>query len=246
MSFDGPEWAVSASASGPKSLGKQPKTDDDLPLLDRLLTGDMQAFEELVRHHKLRVYRTTFAITGNAEDAEEAMQDAFMKAYQHLGEFQRASKFSTWLTRIAVNEGLQKVRRRKLTISLDDEATYEHAIMPKQLEDWRDNPEKLFTKEQTREIVESAIQSLPTIYREVFVLRDVQGLSTEEAGEALGVSIANVKSRLLRARLAMREFLAAHFQRRPTFKSKLMKVRWKIQDVLAISMRRTSEKKEGM
>ncbi len=228
--------------------GAQTKTagtaaiDDDLPILDQILAGDTQAFTKLVERHEGRVFRTACAITGNAEDAEEAMQDAFLKAYQHLHEFHRASKFSTWLTRIAVNEALQKIRRRRVTVSLDDDASTAERVMPKKLEDWHDNPEKIYSKEQTREIVENAIQSLTPLYREVFVLRDVQGLKTEEAAEALGIPISTLKSRLLRARLMMREALAGHFQRRPTLKSRLMKAKWKIQDAIAMGLRRTSGK----
>ncbi len=217
--------------------------DDDLPLLDRVLAGDAQAFEELVQRHEQRVYRVAMAITGNQEDTEEAMQDTFLNAYRHLGEFQRASKFSTWLTRIAVNEALQKRRRQRITESLDDPRLTDEGVMPKQLEDWHDDPEEIYSKQQIREIVERAIQSLAPIYREAFVLRDVQGLTTEEAAEALGVAIPAFKSRLLRARLMMREALAGHFQRPLTLKSRMFQARWKIQDALAAGFRQPSGKK---
>ncbi len=216
--------------------------DDDLPLVDRILAGDAQAFEELVRRHKRRVYRVTIAITGNQEDAEEAMQETFLKAYQRLGDFQRASRFSTWLTRIAINEALQKRRQRRPTESLDEPVMTDEGVMPKQLEDWHD-PERIYAKEEIRKIVEQAIQSLPPIYREAFVLRDVEGLTTEEAAEVVGVAIPAFKSRLLRARLMMREALAARFQRPPTLKSRIMHARWKIQDALAASFRQPSGKK---
>ncbi|MBI3671044.1 MAG: sigma-70 family RNA polymerase sigma factor [Acidobacteria bacterium] len=211
--------------------------DDDLPLLDRIVAGDAQAFEELVQRHEERVYRVTIAITGNHEDAEEAMQQTFLKVYQHLGGFQRASKFTTWLTRIAVNEALQKRRRQRVTESLDDPRLTDEAVMPKQLRDWHDDPEKIYSKQQMREIVESAIQSLAPMYREVFVLRDVQGLTTQEAAEALGIAVSALKSRLLRARLMMREALAGHFQRPITLKSRIFQVRWKIQDALVAGFR---------
>ncbi len=113
----------------------------------------------------------------------------------------------------------------------------DEGVTPKQLEDWHDDPEKLYAKEEIRKIVEQAIQSLPPIYREAFVLRDVEGLTTEEAAETLGVAIPAFKSRLLRARLMMREALAACFQRPPTLKSRIMHARWKIQDVLATRLR---------
>jgi RNA polymerase sigma-70 factor (ECF subfamily) len=212
-------------------------TDGDLPFVDRALAGEAQAFEELVRRHERRVYRTTFAITGNQEEAEDAMQETFLKAYQHLGNFQRASRFSTWLTRIAINEALQKRRQRRPTESLDQPVMTDEEMMPKELEDWHDNPEKIYAKEEIRRIVEEAIQSLAPMYREAFVLRDVEGLSNEEAAEALGLGIPALKSRVLRARLMMREALATRFQRPPTMKSRIMRARWMIRETLAARFR---------
>ena len=220
--------------------------DDDLPLVDRVLAGDAQAFEELVGRHQRRVYRVAIAITGNQEDAEETMQETFLKMYQHLSEFQRASRLSTWLTRIAVNEALQKRRKRRITESLDEPVVSDEEMMPKQLQDWRDDPEKIYAKEEIRQIVEEAIQSLAPIYREAFVLRDVEGLTTEEAAEVLGIAIPALKSRLLRARLMMREALAARFQRPPTLKSRMVHARWKIQDAVAAHFRRPPGKKGGI
>ncbi len=188
-------------------------SDEDLPIVDRVLAGEKQAFEELVRRHERRVYRTTFAVTRNPEDAEDAMQDTFLKAYQHLAEFQRASRFSTWLTRIAVNEGLQRLRRRRNPESLDELILSEEETMPRQVEDWHDNPEQAYAKEEIRNLVEQAVAALPAAYRIVFLLRDVEGLSTEEAAEVLDLTISAVKSRLLRARLMLREALATHFAR---------------------------------
>lgn len=219
--------------------------DDDLPLLDRVLAGDAQAFEDLVQRHKRRVYRVTIAITGNQEDAEEAMQDTFLKSYRHLGEFKRESKFSTWLTRIAINEALQTRRRHRTTESLDEPVMTDEGVMPKQLEDWQD-PERIYAKEEIRKIVEQAIQSLPATYREAFVLRDVEGLSTEEAAEALRLSIPALKSRILRARLMMREALAVHFQRRPTLKTRIMRAGWMMREVFATRLRPAlGQKDEG-
>jgi RNA polymerase sigma-70 factor, ECF subfamily len=189
--------------------------DKDVGLLDSILAGDTGAFEELVQRHEHRVYRIAVAITGNQQDAEEAMQDAFLKAYQHLGAFERRSKFSSWLTRIAVNEALQRRRHRQpIMDSLDDPTEAEDGMMvPRQLQDWHDGPEKIYSRRQLREMVERAIQSLPPIYREAFVLRDLEGLTTPEAAEALGLSVSALKSRVLRARLLVREALAARFQR---------------------------------
>ena len=235
---------MKSGAGSPGTPEINSRVDEDLPLLDRIGNGDAAAFGELVERHKHRVYRTAFAITGNKEDAEEAMQDSFLKVHRHLADFQRASKFSTWLTRIAVNEALQKVRRRKPTVSLDSVRPTEDDAIPRQLEDWQDNPEKIFSKQQIRAFVESAIQSLSPIHREVFVLRDVQGLSTLETSEALSISLANTKSRLLRARLAMRESLAVHFQRQPSIRSRWLRARRKIQDLISKSLRRAAAQEE--
>ncbi len=218
--------------------------DDDLPFVDRVLAGDTLAFEELVRRHERRVYRTTLAVTGNPEDAEEAMQDTFFKMYRHLSEFQRESRFTTWLTRIAVNEGLQRLRRRRETESLDAPISSEESLMPRELEDWHEDPEKQYAREEIKRLVEEAIRSLPPSYRVVFVLRDLAEMSTPEAAEALGLTISALKSRLLRARLMVREALAKRFQRAPTLKSRMRRVRWMMQDVMMAGMRRMPGQKQ--
>ena len=219
--------------------------DEDLLLLDRILTGDAKAFEELVHRHEQRVYRVAMGIIGNHEDAEEAMQQTFLRVYQHLGGFQRSAKFTTWLTRIAINEALQIQRRRKQTVSLDGLQVSDERVMPRELHDWHDDPSKVYDKQQIREFVERAIQSLPTIYREAFVLRDVQGLTSEEAAAALGIGVSALKTRLLRARLMMREALAIYLQRKPTLKSRAALVRWKLQDAFLARMRRVIAGREG-
>jgi RNA polymerase sigma-70 factor (ECF subfamily) len=196
--------------------------DEDLPLVDRALAGDTLAFEDLVRRHECRVFRTALALIGNHEDAEEALQDVFLSVYQHLSEFRRDSRFTTWLTRIAINAALQKIRRRRDTVSLDDPELPEEAIAPRRTDHWRENPEKLFAAEEMKRFVDEAIQSLPPDYRVVFVLRDVAEVDTVEAAEVLGLTIAAFKSRLLRARLMAREALAARLAQPPTLKSRFM------------------------
>jgi RNA polymerase sigma-70 factor (ECF subfamily) len=235
---------ASKPLAGMRPSGNQAVVDEDLVLLDRILTGDGRAFEELVHRHEHHVYRVALGIIGNHEDAEEATQQTFLRVYQHLGGFQRSSKFATWMTRIAINEALQIRRRRRPTVSLDDLQVTDEGVMPKELRDWHDDPGKIYDKQQIREIVERAIQSLPTIYREAFVLRDVQGLTSEESAAALGIGVSSLKTRLLRARLMMREALAVYLQRKPTLKSRATQVRWKLQDVLLARMRRVIAGKE--
>ena len=144
------------------------------------------------------------------------VQEAFLKAYGNLAKFQEQSKFYTWLVRIAVNEALMKLRRRKpeRTVSLDEDIKTEDDSLPREIADWSPNPEQQYTQAELREILSKTIQGLPPGFRTVFVLRDVEGLSTEETAAALELSIPAVKSRLLRARLQLRERLGRYFQRR--------------------------------
>jgi len=196
--------------------------EDDLILVDRVLAGDRRAFEPLVRRHERRVFRVTLAVLGNIEDAEEAMQDAFVKAFRHLGQFRKESRFTTWLTRIAVNNAIQKRNARKNFVPLAEVETAEELFAPKRYEPWKSNPEQLYGKQEMHRFVEEAIQSLPEIYREAFVLRDVEELSSEEAAEVLGIKVPALKTRLLRARLMMRETLAEKLEEPPTLKTKIV------------------------
>jgi RNA polymerase sigma-70 factor (ECF subfamily) len=196
--------------------------EDDLVLVDRVLAGDRRAFESLVRRHERRIFRVSFAVLGNVEDAEEAMQDAFVKAYRHLGQFRRESKFTTWLTRIAINEALPKRQKGRGIISLNDFRGSDELVMPRRTETWRADPEKLFGRQELRGIVEAEIRKLPAIYREAFVLRDIEEMTAEEAAEALGITVPALKSRLLRARLMMREALAASLQEPPTLSKRIL------------------------
>lgn len=195
-------------------------SQDDFPLVERVLAGDKRAFESLVRRHERRVFRVALAVLGNAEDAEEAMQDAFVKAFRHLDQFRGEARFSTWLTRIAVNQAIEKRNTRKNFVPLSEAETAPAPFLPKRFEPWRSNPEEIYGKQEIHRIVEQAIESLPEIYREVFVLRDVEGLKAEEAAEALGITVPALKSRLLRARLMMRETLAAQFEVPASLKTK--------------------------
>ncbi|HTE90955.1 MAG TPA: sigma-70 family RNA polymerase sigma factor [Terriglobales bacterium] len=189
---------------------------DELTLVQAAKSGDVSAFEELVRRYDRNVFRIAQHITQNREDAEDVVQDAFLKAYSNLAQFQGQSKFYTWLVRIAVNEALMKLRRRRpeRTVSLDEEVKTEEDSVPREVADWSPNPEQQYSQAELREILSKTIQGLPPGFRTVFVLRDVEGLSTEETADALDLSIPAVKSRLLRARLQLRERLSRYFQRR--------------------------------
>jgi len=189
---------------------------DEIALVHAAKAGDISAFEELVKRYDRNVFRIAQHITQNREDAEDVVQDAFLKAYQNLANFQEQSKFYTWLVRIAVNEALMRLRRRRpeRMVSLDEDIKTEDDSMPREVADWAPNPEQLYTQGELKEILGKTIQGLPPSFRTVFVLRDVEGLSTEETAGALDLSIPAVKSRLLRARLQLRDRLSKYFKNR--------------------------------
>jgi RNA polymerase sigma-70 factor (ECF subfamily) len=214
---------MSSKPGQAKNSDVRATADVTLPLVARVLAGDTRAFEEIVRLHEAYVYRTCLAITGNAEDAEDAMQGAFLKAYRHLIQFRGEARFTTWLTRIAVNEALQQLRKHKSTVSLDELGETDEASMPRQVQDWGPNPEELYATEEMRQIVEEAIWALPVAYRIVFVLRDVCDQTTVETAEILNLSIPAVKSRLLRARLMVRESLARRFRKSSTLVARILR-----------------------
>src|SRR5207248_6096634 len=187
----------------------------DVALVERARGGDVHAFETLVKQYDRQVFRIAQHITQNREDAQDVVQDAFLKAYENLDQFQGNSKFYTWLVRIAVNESLMKLRRRKTskTVSMDEDVETEEGSMPREFADWSPNPEQQYGQSELSDILRKTIQGLPTSFRTVFVLRDVEGLSTEETAEMLHLSVPAVKSRLLRARLQLRERLNRYFKK---------------------------------
>src|SRR5260370_30789498 len=207
-------------------MQKDERANDDVPdkddflLVESVLAGERRAFEPLVRRHERRVFRVTMAILGNVQDAEEAMQDTFLKAFRHLDQFRKDARFTTWLTRIAVNASIEKRKGRKNFVPLSESEGANEQFLPKHYEPWKSNPEQAYSKQEIHRLVEETIQALPEIYREAFVLRDVEGLSAEEAADALGVTVPALKSRLLRGRLMMRERLAAALEVRPTLKTR--------------------------
>ena len=187
---------------------------DEMALVHAAKRGDLEAFSQLVNRYDRNIFRIAQHITHNEEDAQDVVQDAFLKAYQNLDQFQENSKFYTWLVRIAVNEALMRLRKRRTdrTVSLDEDVETEEGSMPREVADWSPNPEQLYGQSELGDILKKTIQGLPPGIRTVFVLRDVEGLSTEETAEMLGLSVPAVKSRLLRARLQLRERLARYFK----------------------------------
>ena len=188
----------------------------EMALVQAAKKGDLEAFSQLVQLYDRNVFRIAQHITHNEEDAQDVVQEAFLKAYTNLDQFQGNSKFYTWLVRIAVNEALMKLRKRRTskTVSLDDDVETEEGTMPREVADWGPNPEQIYGQTELGDILKKTIQGLPPGFRTVFVLRDVEGLSTEETAETLGLSVPAVKSRLLRARLQLRERLGKFFNSR--------------------------------
>jgi len=191
------------------SSAPRPETHEQ-ELIRRIQSGEPEKFYELIRPYERRVYAAAFAILRNEADAEEVAQEAILKAFANLRQFRGEARFSTWLIQITVNEA--RMRRRKDHPEMmepigeleDDEGTY----TPREFADWHEVPSEALERREIRELLLEALASLGSKYREVFVMRDVQHLSIEEAAKALGISTASVKTRLLRARLMLRDLLA--------------------------------------
>jgi RNA polymerase sigma-70 factor, ECF subfamily len=189
---------------------------NEAPLLERARKGDLTAFTQLIEKYEGKIFRLARHITNSQEDAEDVLQETFLKAYEHLGDFQGNSKFYTWIVRIAVNESLMKLRKRKSdrSVSLDEQIDTGEDVIAREIAVWEDNPEDQYSQTELREILDQAVKSLPPIFRSVFVLRDIEELSSEETAEILNLTVPAVKSRLLRARLKLREKLTRYFKRK--------------------------------
>jgi len=202
------------STPNPHRLPSKIARDDEHELVTAAKSGDQSAFEELVSRYEKKIFRLTMNITRNNEDAEDAMQDAFMKAYSHLNGFEEGSRFYTWLVRIAANEALMRLRKRRPNqFSLDEPIEGDEEMIPRDIEDWGPSPEQRYAQSEMRDILNGVIDQLSPDFRVVFVLRDIEGLSTEETASTVGISVAAVKSRLLRARLRLRQKLDRYFRK---------------------------------
>jgi len=195
-------------------LPSQVVKEDEPVLVAAAQAGDISAFETLVSRYERKIFRLAQNITQNREDAEDVMQEAFLKAYEHLSGFQGNSRFYTWLVRIAVNQALMKLRKRRPNqVSIDEEVNTGEDLIPREIEDWGPSPEDRYKQTEMSDILSSTIADLDPPFRIVFQLRDIEELSTEETAEALGLSVPAVKSRLLRARLKLRQKLDKYFRR---------------------------------
>jgi RNA polymerase sigma-70 factor, ECF subfamily len=183
---------------------------EEAALIERVRNGEREVFYELIRPYERRVYAAAFAVLRNEADAEDAAQEAVLKAFRSIKQFRSESKFSTWLTQIAINEA--RMRRRKehheLMEPIADRQDESGEYVPRDFADWREIPSETLERKEVREKLAQALASIGQIYRDVFILRDMQHLSIDETAAALKISTASVKTRLLRARLMLRDLLA--------------------------------------
>ncbi len=186
---------------------------EETDLIQALRAGDQSAYAELVERYSPTIYNLALRMMNDREEAEEILQETFLSAFRALRRFEGRSQLSTWLYRIAYNAALMRLRRRQLpTTSIDEPIQNEEGdIVPRQLVDWASQPDKLLLTGELRRVLDAAVASLPETLRSVFVLRDIEGLSTAETAEVLGLTETNVKVRLHRARLALREQLTTYF-----------------------------------
>jgi RNA polymerase sigma-70 factor (ECF subfamily) len=184
--------------------------DDEQSLIARICKGEPSLFATLVKPYERRVYATALALLRNEADAQDVAQEAILKAFANLRQFRGESKFSTWLIQITVNEARMRQRKQRADLfepiaELQDE---EGAYTPRDFADWREIPSEALERSEIRALLAKALASLAQKYREVFILRDMEQISIEETAEVLNISIASVKTRLLRARLMLRDILA--------------------------------------
>ena len=195
---------------------------DEAQMIAKILAGDSQLFHELIRPYERRVYVMALSFLRNEADAEDAAQEAFLKAFRNLSSFRGEAKFGTWLVSITLNEARSRIRSRdsiKME-SLDVPPDEEGDTSPALLRDWKEIPSEALERKEIRVLLQRAVTALPLIYREVFQLRDIEQLSVNEAAAALGISIAAVKVRLHRARMMLQKKLA------PELKQVAPKRRW--------------------
>jgi RNA polymerase sigma-70 factor (ECF subfamily) len=201
------DWSEAKETSAPRS---DPGHEQEAALIGRIQRGERELFYELIRPYERRVFVIVFSILRNEQDAEDAAQDAFLKAFKYLGQFRSESRFSTWLIQVAINEARLRQRKSHLEIMrpIGDQENEEGAYTPREFADWREIPSEALERKEIREKLVAALGSLAQKYREVFVLRDVEQLSIEDTAQALGISAGAVKTRLLRARLMLRDLLS--------------------------------------
>src|SRR5271154_544703 len=192
-----------------------PQAVDEAQIISAIVRGETHLFHDLIRPYERSVYVMVLSLLQNEADAEDAAQEAFLKAFRNLAKFRAESKFSTWLISIALNEARSKLRQKKAgkMESLDSGSQEDGHVSPAILRDWREVPSEALERMEVRRMIQIAVADLPGIYREIFLLRDVEELSVNESAEALGISITAVKVRLHRARIMLQKTLAPQLKR---------------------------------
>jgi len=227
---------MAAHSAQSRAVGE---ANNDLALVHATRNGDVSAFEQLVKRYGVRLLRIAQTVTHNREDAQDAVQEAFLKAFQHLEGFRENSKFSTWLIRITVNQSLIKVRKQRSTkeVSLDESLQKDAESLLLQAADPAPSPEERYRSSELRDILTKRLQELPLILRTVFVLRDMEGVSIIQTAEILGLSQTAVKARSWRARLYLREHLATYFHKRlEVSRANMLASRRNIRSPLSLAM----------
>jgi RNA polymerase sigma-70 factor (ECF subfamily) len=203
--------ALNITVKNPEQAG----STRDADLIAKVQSGQHELFYELVRPYERRVYAAALAILRNEQDAEDAAQEAMLKAFANIRKFRAEARFSTWLIQITVNEALMRRRRERTVVmeGIDDRHSgpgdAESDYAPRDFADWREIPSEALERKEVRQRLAEALATLDEKYRQVFVLRDMEHLNIQETAEALGITVASVKTRLLRARLMLRDLLAA-------------------------------------
>ena len=188
---------------------------DEAQIIASILAGNSHLFHDLIRPHERSVYAMALSMLHNEADAEDVAQETFLKAFRNLANFRGESKFSTWLISITLNEARGRLRKRKNVRieSLDEPSEGQESVTPALLRDWREIPSEVLERKEIRQMLQQAITDLPLIYREVFLLRDVEDLSVNQSAEALGISVASVKVRLHRARILLQKKLVPQLKK---------------------------------
>ena len=202
------DWSEGEAAGASRA---DPGHEHEAALIGRIQRGERELFYELIRPYERRVFVIAFTILRNEADAEDAAQDAFLKAFKYLAQFRFESRFSTWLIQVAINEARLRLRKSHLEVMrpIEDQMNEDGSYTPRDFTDWREIPSEALERKEIREKLIAALCSLAQKYREVFVLRDVEHMSIEDTAQALGISAGAVKTRLSRARLMLRDLLSA-------------------------------------
>jgi RNA polymerase sigma-70 factor, ECF subfamily len=197
-----------------KTSDLRPTPDEDATLVLATQAGDSAALEQLVTRYDRKLFRIAYGVLRNHDDAQDVVQETFVKAFKNLKQFRADSKFSTWLYRVAVNQCLMELRKKHNTSRVDDSIDYsEEGQLPIDLADWRPNPEEQYKQSELRDLLSRCLQELRPALRVVFIMRDIEGQPLEEVAEALDLTLSAVKTRSRRARLYLRERLSLHFRK---------------------------------